>query len=98
MNANRAETPTRTPSESTRLLIGICAELADQDGLFYLSCGDAARALSDAMDRSYEKTHADRAFKRLIGAGVLEVVRAGEPRRGGKATEYRFLEDARGKQ
>ena len=47
----------------------------------------------DPFDRS-----ADRALKRLIGAGVLEVVRAGEPRRGGKATEYRFLEDARGKQ
>ncbi|MHB8954084.1 MAG: bifunctional DNA primase/polymerase [Pirellulaceae bacterium] len=79
------------PSESTRLLLGICAHLADQDGLFFLSCGDAAQALSHALNRRYEKTHADRAFKRLICAGVLEVVHPGEPWRGGRATEYRFI-------
>jgi len=80
-------------NQLTTTLVNICYRLSTRhdDGLFFLSAGDAAKALSDMLGSEVHKQQSYRALGLLVKFGVLRVVRPGEARRGGKATVYQFL-------
>ena len=78
-------------SDLTKTLVGMCDNLADENGRFFLSCGDAAKVLSKTLDRSYNKREIHRKMNTLITRGILRVETKGEAKLGGKATSFRFL-------
>jgi len=75
--------------ESWRRLAALHRELARQsaNGTYFLSCRDAAKVHHCLnKDSAWNINHA--LASRL---GVIEFVRVGDPRPGGKASEFRYL-------
>jgi hypothetical protein len=75
-------------AESWRMLAALHRELARQsaNGTYFLSCRDAAKA-----HQSLNKDSALNINHALARLGVIEFVRVGEDRPGGKASEFRYL-------
>jgi hypothetical protein len=80
-------------SETARRLVALCAMLskiaADEDGVFYISCRDGARAL--LLDPEVYCKFVSSVFRQMIEDGILE--RVGEHVKGSmKAQRYRYHE------
>jgi hypothetical protein len=75
-------------SESWRRLAALHRELARQssNGTYFLSCRDAAKA-----DPGLNKDSALTVNRALEQLGVIKCERVGDPRPGGKASEFRYL-------
>jgi hypothetical protein len=76
------------PPESWRRLAALHRGLAQQaaNGTYFLSCRDAAKA-HPALNKDSAST-INRALDRL---GVIKLLRVGDPRPGGDASEFRYL-------
>jgi hypothetical protein len=72
--------------ESWRTLVALHRELARQNGIYFLSCRDAAKAHASLNKDSANKIN--RALDRL---GAIKLVRLGSARPGGDASEFRYL-------
>jgi hypothetical protein len=76
------------PSESWRKIAALHRELSRLAGskTYFLSCRDTAKA---SPGLSYQQAcDINRALERL---GVIKIVRAGDSRPGGKASQFRYL-------
>lgn len=82
----------RRPSPFRRLLVGLCAELADPvNGKFYLGQDAAAKAIGSVLERDYDGSYSYDSFRAMLKAEIIEMVKKGDRRPGGRATEWRFL-------
>jgi hypothetical protein len=74
--------------ESWRRVAALHRELARQsaDGMYFLGCRDAAKA-----HHGLNKDSANNINRALAQLGVISLVRIGDTRPGGKASEFRFL-------
>ena len=74
--------------ESWRRLAALHRELASQsaNGMYFLGCRDAAKA-----HHGLNKDSADNINRALAQLGVISLVRIGDTRPGGKASEFRYL-------
>jgi hypothetical protein len=76
------------PPEEWRMLAALHRELARQsaNGTYFLSCRDAARA-----HPSLNKDSANRINRALDRLGLIKLLRVGDARPGGNASEFRYL-------
>jgi 5S rRNA maturation endonuclease (ribonuclease M5) len=74
--------------ESWRRLAALHRELARQsaNGMYFLGCRDAAKA-----HHGLNKDSANKVNRALAQLGVISLVRIGDTRPGGKASEFRYL-------
>lgn len=77
-------------SPHKRALVGLCAKMQDTQGdsPFFLSCRDAADALTAALGTPIDHKACSIYLGALVAAGVLVVVVKGDTKR---ATRYRFV-------